>query len=132
MTESKGPDNQDKAAVPGKKKGKRRFRRLRPYAFGVVTIIVVFGGSALLGAHVRSAKDEKVKAPSNAVGPAVVPTGPGETASASPSASATGPDLNVPVKPSVPVTVTIFEDLRSPQSKAFYDEYKSTLDQLLT
>jgi len=132
MTESKGPDNQDKTAVPGKKKGKRRFRRLRPYAFGVVTMAVVFGVSALIGAHVRANKDNNVKAPSNAVGPAVVPTGPVATASASPSASSGGTKLNVPVKPSVPVTVTIYEDLRSPESKAFSDAYQSTLDQLLT
>lgn len=132
MTESKGPDNQDKVAVPGKKKGKRRFRRLRPYAFGAATMAVVFGISAVVGAHVRSTKDDSISAPSNAVGAAVVPTGPADSASPSASASSTGPNLNVPVKPSVPVTVTIFEDLRSPESKAFADEYQSTLDQLLT
>jgi len=132
MTESTGPDNQDKAAVPGKKKGKRRFRRLRPYAFGAVTMAVVFGISALVGAHVRANKTEKIKAPSGAVGPAVVPTGPSATASASPSATATGPNFNVPVKPAVPVTITVYEDLRSPASKAFSDEYEATLDQLLT
>ena len=63
MTESKGPDNQDGTAVPGKKKRGSRIRRLRPYAFGVVAMAVVFGISAVIGAHVRAGKDDKVSAP---------------------------------------------------------------------
>lgn len=132
MTESKGPDNQDSTAVPGKKKRGSRIRRLRPYAFGVVAMAVVFGISAVIGAHVRAGKDDKVSAPSNVAGPAVVPTVPSDSASPSPSPSASGPKLDLPVHPSVPVTVTIFEDLRSPESKAFHDEYQPVLDQLLT
>ncbi|WP_329137543.1 DsbA family protein [Streptomyces sp. NBC_01476] len=130
MTESKGPDKQDSTAVPGKKKRGSRIRRLRPYAFAVVTMAVVFGISAVIGAHVRAGKQEKVSGPANAVGPAVVPTGPAD--SASPTATPAGPKLDVPVHPSVPVTVTIYEDLRSPESKAFADTYRPVLDQLLS
>ncbi|WNI18486.1 DsbA family protein [Actinacidiphila sp. ITFR-21] len=130
MTESKGPDNQDGTAVPGKKKRGGRLRRLRPYAFAVVSVAVVFGVSAVIGAHVRAGKDDKVSEPANAVGPAAVPTGPADTASPTPSAA--GPKLDMPVHPSVPVTVTIYEDLRSPVSKAFADTYGPVLTQLLT
>ncbi|WP_405589038.1 DsbA family protein [Streptomyces sp. NBC_01190] len=132
MTESKGPDKRDGTAVPGKKKRGSRIRRLRPYAFAVVAMAVVFGISAVIGAHVRAGKDDKISAPSNAVGPASVPTGPSDAASPSPTATPSGPKLDLPVHPSVPVTVTIYEDLRSPASKAFAEEYKPTLDQLLT
>ncbi|MYS22873.1 thioredoxin domain-containing protein [Streptomyces sp. SID4948] len=38
----------------------------------------------------------------------------------------------MPVRPSIPVTVTIYEDLRSPVSKAFAEEYQPVLTQLLT
>jgi hypothetical protein len=132
MTESKGPDNQDGTAVPGKKKRGSRIRRLRPYAFAVVAMAVVFGISAVIGAHVRAGKGDKVSAPANVAGPAVVPTGPSDTSSPSASPTATGPKLDLAVHPSVPVTVTVYEDLRSPQSKAFADEYQPVLDQLLT
>jgi protein-disulfide isomerase len=131
MAESKGPDNPGGTALPGQKKRKGIVARLRPYAVGVMTLVVVFGGSALIGAHVRSNKDKKVSAPTGAVGAAVVPTGPQDTASPSPTASS-GPNLQVAVKPSVPVTITVFEDLRSPDSKAFADEYADTFRQLLT
>jgi protein-disulfide isomerase len=131
MTESKGPDNQGGMAAPGsKKKRKGPLARLRPYAVGTMTIVVVFGGSALVGAHVRSTKDKTVKVPTGVVGAAAVPTGPTDAASPSPTASA-GPKFQVPVHPSVPVTVTVYEDLRSPASKAFADEYQATFDQLL-
>jgi protein-disulfide isomerase len=130
MADSKGPENLGGTAAPGKKKRKGLVARLRPYAVGTMAVVVVFGGSALIGAHVRSTKDDKVKVPTGVVGAAVVPTGP-VVASPSPTASA-GPKFQVPVHPSIPVTVTIYEDLRSPDSKAFADEYQATLDQLLT
>ncbi|MEC3997689.1 thioredoxin domain-containing protein [Actinacidiphila sp. DG2A-62] len=130
MTESKGPERADRATGPGKKKRRGPLERLRPYAIGIVAMAVVFGGSALIGAHVRATKDDKVKTPNNAAGPAVVPTGPSDSASPTPTPS--GPKLDLPVHPSVPVTVTIYEDLRDPASKAFADEYQPVLDQLLT
>ena len=34
--------------------------------------------------------------------------------------------------PTIPVTVTVYEDLRSPDSKAFHEEYETTFQQLLT
>ncbi|SEG08643.1 Thioredoxin [Actinacidiphila yanglinensis] len=134
MTESKGPGKTGGAAAPAKKKRKGPLRKLRPYAVGIMAIVVVFGGSALIGAHVRAGKDDKVAAPTGAVGPAVVPTGPADpsaTASPSPSASS-GPNFQVPVRPAVPVTITVYEDLRSPDSKAFADEYADVLRQMLT
>jgi protein-disulfide isomerase len=131
MTESKGPDKPGGTALPGKKKRKGIVARLRPYAVGTMAIVVVFGGSALIGAHVRSGKEGKVNTPTGVVGAAAVPTGPADTASPSPTAT-TGPKFQVPVHPSIPVSVTIYEDLRSPDSKAFADEYQATIDQLLT
>jgi Thioredoxin len=139
MTESKGPENQDSTAGPGKKKRRTLLDRLRPYAVGTVAMAVVFGGSALIGAHVRATKDDKVKDPNGVVGAASVPgpagsASPGPGPSPSPTASATGkqPKLDVPVRPSIPVTVTVYEDLRSADSKAFQEAYQATFDQLLT
>ncbi|MFG1808483.1 DsbA family protein [Streptomyces sp. NPDC049040] len=131
MTESKGPDTPGGSAAP-KKKRKTLFDRLRPYTIGVVAMVVVFGGSAVIGAHVRGNKDTKVSEPSGAVAAAQPPTAPpADGASPSPTAPA-GPKLAVPVRPSVPVTVTVYEDLRSPDSKAFQEEYAATFAQLLT
>ena len=94
-------------------------------------MVVVFGGSSLIGAHVRANKDHKVTVPTGVVGAAVVPTGPADAASPSPTPTS-GPKFQVPVHPTIPVTVTIYEDLRSPDSKAFADEFQATFDQLLT
>ncbi|WP_328916682.1 MULTISPECIES: DsbA family protein [unclassified Streptomyces] len=130
MTESKGPDNQDRA-VPGKKKRKSPLHRLRPYAVGIVAMVVVFGGSALIGEHVRATKDDKVKNPSDVVGAATLKPGVTPDPGQSPR-----PDqdekLQIPVHPTVPVTLTVYEDLRSPDSKAFAEEYQATFDQLLS
>ena len=130
MTESKGPETGGGAAFPGKKKRKSLLDRVRPYALTLVVMAVVFGGSAVIGAHVRGNKDSKVKEPSGAAAPVVVPTGPA-AATPSPTDTPTGPKLDVPVHGSTPVTVTIFEDLRSPESKAFHDQYSPMLTQLL-
>lgn len=123
MTQSKGPGTKAGSA-PGMKKRKGPIARLRPYAVAVVAMAVVFGISAVIGAHVRAGKDDKVSAPSGAVGAAAQP-------GASPSATAKGPKLDIPVKPSAPVTVTVYEDLRSPDSKAFQEQYAATLRKLL-
>src|SRR3982074_3700707 len=88
----------------------RRGSRLKPYIGTVVVLAVVFGGSALIGAHVRGAKEGTVKVPSGASGQE---------------------KLALPVNPTVPVTLTVYEDLRSPASKAFAAQYKDTFDQLL-
>lgn len=136
MTESKGPDNSGgTAAGPEKKKRRSLLDRLRPYAVGTVAMVVVFGGSAVVGAHVRDTKEDKVTEPKGVVGAAAVPAAPtaGASPSASPSPSAGGErKLAVPVRPAVPVTVTVYEDLRSPDSKAFDEQYRAVLDQLLT
>jgi protein-disulfide isomerase len=91
-------------------KARGRAGRLRPYAGTVVVLAVVFGGSALVGAHVRAGKADKVKAPTGAASP---------------------DQLALPVRPSVPVTVTVYEDLRSPASKAFAERFHDTFDALL-
>lgn len=86
-------------------------KRLRSYAGTVVVLAVVFGGSAVIGAHVRSEKEHSAKAPTGAGGQ---------------------DSLNVPVRPNVlPVTLTVYEDLRAPESKAFAAEYADTFRQLL-
>lgn len=131
MAESKGPEKPAPAEVPGKVRRRGPLQRMRPYAVSAVVMAVVFGGSAVIGAHVRAKKDDSVKAPAGAAAaPVVVPTGPAVTGG--PTARPTGPKLAVPVHPSVPVTVTVYEYLRSPDSKAFADAYGPMLDQLLT
>jgi protein-disulfide isomerase len=126
MTESKGPDTPGGSAAQ-KKKGRSLLDRLRPYAIGVMAMVVVFGVSAVVGAHVRSNKGNKVSEPSGAVAAAQ----PAPTDGASPGPTASGPKLAIPVKPSAPVTVTVYEDLRSPDSKAFHEEYEAMFQQLL-
>lgn len=131
MTESKGPDTPGGSAAP-KKKRRTLLDRLRPYAIGVTAMVVVFGVSAVIGAHVRGNKDTKVSEPSGAVAAARPPTAaPTDGASPSPTAGS-GPKLGIPVHPTVPVTVTVYEDLRSPDSKAFHEEYEAMFQQLLT
>jgi hypothetical protein len=130
MTESKGPDTPGGSAAP-KKKRKTLLDRLRPYAVGATAMVVVFGVSAVIGAHVRGNKDTKVSEPSGAVAAAQPPAAaPTDGASPSPTTPA-GPKLGIPVHPTVPVTVTVYEDLRSPDSKAFHEEYEATFQQLL-
>jgi protein-disulfide isomerase len=94
----------------GNPRPKRRGGRLRPYMGTVVVLAVIFGGSAAIGAHVRGAKEDKVKAPSGA----------------------TGQDsLAMPVKGTTPVTLTVYADLRDPKSKAFETTFSDTFTQLL-
>ncbi|MFI0719511.1 DsbA family protein [Streptomyces sp. NPDC021224] len=128
MTESKGPGTKGGSAAP-KKKRKGPVARLRPYAVGIVAMIVVFGVSALIGAHVRAGKGDKVTEPTGAVAAAQPQTTPVPTTTS--TTAPKGPKLNIPVAPSVPVTVTIYEDLRSPESKAFQEEYGATIQGLL-
>ncbi|WP_159011635.1 DsbA family protein [Streptomyces sp. NRRL F-5123] len=127
MTESKGPDTKGGSAAP-KKQRKGPVARLRPYAVGITAMVVVFGVSALIGAHVRAGKGDKVSEPTGAVA-AAQPQSAQD--GATPTATPSGPNLDIPVAPSVPVTVTVFEDLRSPDAKAFQDEYAATVRELL-
>ncbi|MFE2428565.1 thioredoxin domain-containing protein [Streptomyces sp. NPDC059373] len=92
------------------KAAKRRGGRWRPYVGTVVALAVVFGGSAVIGAHVRGKKESTVKVPTGAV--------------------ATD-QLGLPVKPTVPVALTVYEDLRSPASKAFAAQYATVFQKLL-
>jgi hypothetical protein len=125
MTESKGPENSGRAAAgqgqKKQKKVKRLLSGLRPYVVGTVVTAVAFGGAAVVGAHVRDTKESKVTEPTGAVAASSSPGArPGDTRK-----------LAVPVRPTVPVTVTIYEDLRSSDSKAFDEEYRNSLDKLL-
>jgi len=88
----------------------RRGSRLKPYIGTLAVLAVVFGGSAVIGAHVRGAKEGKIKAPTGAAGPE---------------------KLALPENPTVPVTVTVYEDLRSPTSKAFAAQFGDTFAKLL-
>ncbi|WP_241779992.1 DsbA family protein [Streptomyces natalensis] len=77
-----------------------------------VGLAVVCGAAAAVGHGVRAGRASVVDAPTNAVGT-------GST------------KLELPVRPTVPVTLTVFEDPRSPQSKKFAQEYASTFSRLL-
>jgi Thioredoxin len=103
MTESKEPQG-----LKDKERG--RGARLRPYVGTVVVLAVVFGGSALIGAHVRAGKTDNVKVPTGAASP---------------------DQYALPVRPTVPVTITVYEDLRSPVSKAFAAKFHDTFVALL-
>jgi protein-disulfide isomerase len=116
MAESKGSQDakgQDKPTVSGTAASRRTgWSRWRPYSTAIVGVAAVFAVSAVIGAHVRSGEANVVK----------VPTG---VPSAAPG------NLAVPIKPAIPVTVTIYEDLRSPASRAFDAQWNSTFDNLL-
>ncbi|MGD3109552.1 DsbA family protein [Streptomyces sp. YGL11-2] len=77
-------------------------------------IAVVYGAAALLGHSVRASRPTTVEAPTSAVA-----SGAGKT------------KLALPVKPTIPVTLTIFEDPRNPHSRDFAQRFAPTLDQLL-
>ncbi len=115
MAESKG-SQEAKQAEPGASGAEgsrsRERRRWRPYVGAFVAVAAVFAGSALIGAQVRAGKASTVE----------VPTG----------VATSGPDtLSIPVHPTVPVTLTVFEDLRSRESRDFAREYASTFDSML-
>lgn len=132
MAESKGPGTKAGNSAPGGKKRRSLIVRARPYVLTTVIMAVVFGISALIGAHVRAGKDSKIAEPRGVAAAVVVPTGPSDTASPSATPADQGPKFDVPVRGATPVTVTIVEDLRSPASKAFLNEYAPVLTQLLT
>lgn len=110
MAESEGLEKQDKKIRKDKKDKVSAVARLRSYLGLAVVLTVVFGGSALVGAHVRGAKEHQVKVPAGAAG---------------------DEKLALPVHPTVPVRVVVYEDLRSPQSKAFAQEYAAVIAKLL-
>jgi protein-disulfide isomerase len=115
MAESKGSqgaDGQTEHEAPGTAGPRRGWSRWRPYTAAVVAVGAVFAGSALIGAHVRAGQASTVKVPSG------LPS--------------TGPEsLAIPIKPTVPVTLTVFEDLRSPVSRQFAQSYEPVFDQML-
>ncbi|MCQ4083068.1 DsbA family protein [Streptomyces sp. RB6PN25] len=114
MAESKGPQDAQGQTDPKASgaAGPRRsgMARWRPYTAAIVAVGVIFAASALIGMQVRSGQTGKV----------TVPTGvPSEA------------PLAIGINPAVPVTLTVYEDLRNPQSRIFYQQYGSTLDTIL-
>ncbi|WP_229852463.1 DsbA family protein [Streptomyces albospinus] len=85
----------------------------RNYAVIASGIAVVYGAAALLGHSVRNSRPTTVEAPTSAV------------------ASGGKTKLALPVKPTIPVTLTIFEDPRNPHSRDFAQRLGPTLDRLL-
>ncbi|MDI5964175.1 thioredoxin domain-containing protein [Streptomyces sp. SL13] len=116
MAESKGSQDAkgQQQPTPSGTAGARRtgWSRWRPYSTAIVGVAAVFAVSAVIGSHVRGGETTNVKIPNGM--PSTAPQ-----------------DLAVPVKPAVPVTVTVYEDLRDPQSKAFAEQWKPTFDNLL-
>lgn len=116
MAKSKGSQDAEgyhKPTVSGTAGSQRTgWSRWRPYSAAVVGVGAVFAVSAVIGAHVRATKIDEVKAPTGL--PSTAPQ-----------------DLAIPIKPAIPVTVTVYEDLRSPASRAFAKEWNPTLDQML-
>lgn len=117
MAKSEGPQQAAGGTGPGKPTdsgsagAKRRgWSRWRPYTAAVVAAGSVFAVSALIGAHVRAGRTAEVMLPAGV-----------------PKAS----PLAIPVTPSVPVTMTVYEDLRSPKSKAFAAQYAGAFAALL-
>ncbi|MDF2258726.1 DsbA family protein [Streptantibioticus ferralitis] len=113
MAESKGSQGATGQVEPtasdtmGPRSG---WRRWRPYSAAIVAVAAIFAASAVIGAHVRAGKSTDIKPPNGV--PSAAP-------------------LSIPVNPGVPVTVTVYMDMRSAQSKAFAESYASTFDKLL-
>jgi protein-disulfide isomerase len=116
MAKSKGPQDSGagKTPTPSGSAGVRRtgWSRWRPYSAAIIGVAALFAVSALIGAHVRAGEATTVKVPNG-----MPSTGPSA--------------LAVPIKPEIPVTVTVYEDLRSPVSKAFAAQWQPTFHTLL-
>ncbi len=113
MAESKGSQGatgQDGPTASGTMGPRGGWHRWRPYSAAIVAVAAIFVVSALIGAHVRAGKNTDVKPPNGV--PSAAP-------------------LSIPINPAVPVTVTVYMDMRSPQSKTFAQSYASTFDRLL-
>jgi hypothetical protein len=116
MAKSKGPQGAEAEKKPTSSgtTGPRRtgWSRWRPYSAAIIAVAALFAVSALIGAHVRAGEATTVKVPSG-----MPSTGPSA--------------LAVPIKPANPVTVTVYEDFRSPVSKAFAAQWQPTFHNLL-
>ncbi len=116
MAESKGSQDakgQKQSLLSGTASTRRTgWSRWRPYSAAVIAVAVVFAISGVIGAHVRGGEKTSVKVPSG-------------LPSAAPG------NLAVPIYPDNPVTVTVYEDLRDPASKAFALKWQPVFDNLL-
>lgn len=112
MAKSKGSKGAKGSKEPVTGSRHTGWGRLRPYTAAVVAVAAVFAVSAVIGAHVRSGQADLIKVPSG-----VPSTGPN--------------NLAVPIKPAIPVTVTVYEDLRSPVSRDFARKWEPAFDSLL-
>ncbi|MEW1654039.1 thioredoxin domain-containing protein [Streptomyces sp. NPDC093707] len=86
----------------------------RNYAVMAVGVVVVCGAAVVVGQFSRANEATTFEPPANAVGP-----------------TPTGEKLALPIRPTVPVTLTVYEDPRSPQSRTFAQQYSATFSQLL-
>ncbi|WP_382466353.1 DsbA family protein [Streptomyces noursei] len=85
----------------------------RNYVVAGVGIAVVCGAAVVVGQFSRAGEATAFEPPSGAVG------------------TPDGTKLALPVKPTVPVTMTVYEDPGSPQSRDFAQKYATTFAQLL-
>ncbi|WP_438489799.1 DsbA family protein [Streptomyces sp. S186] len=85
----------------------------RNYAVTAVGLAVVCGAAVVVGQFSRANEATAIEPPSGAVGKT------GDT------------KLDLPVKPTIPVTLTVYEDPRSPDSRAFAQQYADTFSRLL-
>jgi protein-disulfide isomerase len=114
MAESKGPQDAQRQTDP-KASGvavprRTGLGRWRPYTAAIVAVGVIFAASAMIGMQVRSGQSGDVR----------VPTGvPSDDTHA------------IGINPAVPVTLTVYEDLRNPQSRIFYQQYNAMIDTIL-
>ncbi len=116
MAKSKGSQDAEAQREPtpsGPAEARRTgWSRWRPYSAAIIGVAAVFAVSAVIGAHVRAGEASEVKVPRGM--PSTGPSG-----------------LAVPIKPAIPVVVTVFEDFRSPASKAFAAQWQPTFHHLL-
>ncbi|MEV6565550.1 DsbA family protein [Streptomyces kronopolitis] len=96
----------------GKGSGAPR-RNWRLYGVAALGFALVCGVAATVGQIARAHQATAVSAPKGAVG------------------HSGGTQLDLPVRPTVPVTLTVYEDPRSPQSREFAQRYADTLARLL-
>lgn len=88
-------------------------RNWRLYGVTALGFALVCGVAATVGQVARAHEVTEVNAPTDAVG------------------ESGGTKLDLPVRPTVPVTLTVYEDPRSPQSREFAQRYADTFSRLL-
>ncbi|MEU6171667.1 thioredoxin domain-containing protein [Streptantibioticus parmotrematis] len=115
MAKSKGteaPKAQGEPTASGAGISRRHgWQRWRTTVVAVVAVGAVFAVSAVIGSYKRAADKHGVSRPTGI--------------------AAGSPIFGIPVHPTVPVTIEVYEDLRSPVSKDFAKTYSKALNSLL-